>query len=95
MSAVPPTAYHLVTAKHYERDVRSLTKKNKKLLTMIKDMLAVLRSDPHNGIGVSKLTDVKQGEGQYRIRSGLYRIRYDIFDNEVLLHSFTHRKDTY
>ena len=90
-----PAAYRVLSSKHYERDVRSLTKRNKPLLQIVKDLLVVLRGDPLNGTGVSKLTDVKQGDGQYRIRSGDYRIRYDVVGRDVVLHSFSHRKDAY
>jgi len=95
MSANPPTAFHVVSSKPFESDVKKLTKRNKQLLQIVKDLLAELRRDPYTGIGVSKLTDVKHGEGQYRIRSGNYRIRFDIDNHNVIPHSFTHRKDTY
>ena len=39
--------------------------------------------------------DVPSGEGQYRIRIGDYRIRYDIIGTEVILYSFKHRKAAY
>jgi mRNA-degrading endonuclease RelE of RelBE toxin-antitoxin system len=44
---------------------------------------------------IKKLTDVEPGEGQWRVRSGAYRLRYDIQDGIVTLHSINHRKDAY
>jgi mRNA-degrading endonuclease RelE of RelBE toxin-antitoxin system len=38
---------------------------------------------------------LKPGEGQWRIRWREYRLRYDIFGSEVVLHSFRHRKEAY
>ena len=97
MSAAPPP-YTVNASSHFERDVRKLVKQNKQLLSVVKAMRAVLAQDPYNltkAHSISKLTDVKHGEGQYRIRSGDYRIRYDITGNTVMLHSFTNRKETY
>lgn len=93
------TPYTVNTSSHFERDVRKMVRQNRQLLTVVKDMRGVLAHDPYNLTkthSITKLTDVKQGEGgQYRIRSGDYRIRYDIVGNTVMLHSFTNRKDTY
>lgn len=92
----PP--YRVLGSPHFERDVRKSAKHNKQLISAIKDARSVLAQDPYNTSkthNISKLTDVRQGEGQYRIRLGDYRIRYDIEGNDVILHSFTHRKDTY
>lgn len=44
---------------------------------------------------IKKLAGLKPGEGQWRIRWREYRLRYDIFGSEVVLHSFRHRKEAY
>jgi len=44
---------------------------------------------------IKKLAGLKTGEGQWRVRWRDYRLRYDIFGSEVVLHSFRHRKDAY
>ena len=93
-----PEAFCLLTTSGYERDVRKLTKRNRNLLATVKALIAILKEDPYNltkAHPITKLIDVKPGEGQFRIRSGDYRMRYDIFRNEVVLYSFTDRKDTY
>jgi len=60
--------------------------------------MAVLGDDPHNRSGrhpIKKLVGLKPGEGQWRIRWRDYRLRYDIFGTEIVMHSFRHRKDAY
>lgn len=63
-----------------------------------KTLMAILTEDPHNRSGrhqIKKLAGLKAGEGQWRIRWRDYRLRYDIFGQEVVLHSFRHRKEAY
>jgi mRNA-degrading endonuclease RelE of RelBE toxin-antitoxin system len=60
--------------------------------------MATLTEDPHNRSGrhsIKKLAGLKPGEGQWRIRWREYRLRYDIFETDVVLHSFRHRKEAY
>lgn len=77
-----------------------LSKKAQKQLDKLPDIIADpillaiegLQNDPRP-IGYIKL---KNTEG-YRIRSGDYRIIYDIFDSELIIDVITlgHRKDVY
>jgi mRNA-degrading endonuclease RelE of RelBE toxin-antitoxin system len=63
-----------------------------------RSLIALLAKDPHGRSGqhpIKKLEGVKPGEGQWRVRWGEYRLRYDIFGREVVLHSFRHRQDAY
>lgn len=90
--------FRLVSLPGFERDVRRRLRENPGLLDALEEVRAVLTDDPHNRNRkhhTRKLTDVKQGEGQWRIRVGDYRIRYDIVDREVLLYSFRHRREVY
>jgi len=60
--------------------------------------MAILGEDPHNRSGrhpIKKLAGLRPGQGQWRIRWREYRLRYDIFGAEVVMHSFRHRKDAY
>jgi mRNA-degrading endonuclease RelE of RelBE toxin-antitoxin system len=55
---------------------------------VINEMIAVLEIDPLNTSrrhNIKKLTNVEEGEGQWRIRSGVYRLRYDIVAHDVIL----------
>ncbi len=86
------------TTSAYERDVRKLTRRNPKLLERIEAMVEILKQEPYNisrQHNIKKLTDVAKGEGQWRIASGSYRIRYDIELGEVILYSCKHRREAY
>jgi mRNA-degrading endonuclease RelE of RelBE toxin-antitoxin system len=82
----------------FERGFKILTKRNHELLIKFVDLLAILTYDPYNISGrhnIKKLTNVSKGEGQWRIRMGKYRLRYDIINEDVVLHSLSHRKEAY
>ena len=90
--------FGLKTTPTFERAFRSQTKRDSELQEQFIKLLDVLRSDPYNTskqYDIKKLTNVARGEGQWRIRTGKYRLRYDIFDKKVILHSFNHRKEAY
>ena len=58
----------------------------------------MLQTDPYERArehDIRKLTGVGQGEGQWRIRVGDYRLRYDIIQRDVVLYSFRHRREAY
>jgi mRNA-degrading endonuclease RelE of RelBE toxin-antitoxin system len=64
----------------------------------VEELLAILQEDPHNRSGqhkIKKLAGLKPGDGQWRIRWRDYRLRYDIFCEAVVLHSFRHRREAY
>jgi hypothetical protein len=61
--------------------------------------VAILARDPYGrqrqGI-IRKLVGVAEGEGQYRLRLGRWRLRYDIEGREVVLHYVgLRREETY
>ncbi len=90
--------FRVLTTPAFERDFRKSSKGNPGLLKSLEDLLAVLRQDPHNRSGehkIKKLAGLKAGDGQWRIRWREYRLRYDIFGEEVVLHSFRHRREAY
>lgn len=58
----------------------------------------MLEADPFNLEGranIRKLADVPAGEGQFRLRIGDYRLRYDVVGDEVILHSMRPRGTSY
>jgi len=59
----------------------------------------VLEADPYNrsqSHDIKKLTDAPRGAGQYRLRAGRFRFRYDIYGEEVVLGDVSlRREDTY
>lgn len=80
-------AFRLVPTKRFEDDFRSLPKKIQGQVLKALERLAV---DPHRG---QKLTNVPVG--QWRLRVGDYRIRYDTAGQDVILHTVRHRKEVY
>ena len=90
--------FRVLTTPAFEREFRKVSKRNAALVEALEELLSILREDPHNRSGrhnIKKLAGLKSGEGQWRIRWQDYRLRYDIFDDEVVLHSFRHRREAY
>jgi mRNA-degrading endonuclease RelE of RelBE toxin-antitoxin system len=90
--------FKVLSTPGFERDFRKVSRGNSAVLGAVDELLATLRRDPHNRNGkykIKKLAGYKAGEGQWRIRWKEYRLRYDIFGNDVVLYSFRHRKEAY
>lgn len=90
--------FPVLTTPAFEREFRAISKKDATLVRALEELIEILSDDPHNRSGrhkIKKLAGLKPGEGQWRVRWRDYRLRYDIFGNEVVLHSFRHRKDAY
>lgn len=93
------TAYSVVTTTHFDRMLKKLAPKHPDLVERFEEAIAILSSDPRNKNQrhpIKKLRGVSAGEGQYRLRSGRFRFRYDIDEhNVVLLYCGLRREDTY
>lgn len=77
------SSYNLKSTPTFERGFKILTKRNQELQIQFFELLDILRRDPYNiskQQDIKKLTNVSKGEGQWRIRMGKYRLRYDIID---------------
>lgn len=88
------------TTNRFDRLARALRKQHPAVFTaQFGSALGILGEDPHNRSArhpIRKLLGVAQGEGQYRLRSGRWRFRYDISGTEVLLSwCGLRREDTY
>jgi mRNA-degrading endonuclease RelE of RelBE toxin-antitoxin system len=91
-------AFRVLTTPALEREFRKLWHADAKLSQAFDELLGILQQDPHNRTGrhnIKKLTGVKPGEGQWRIRWRDYRLRYDIFGRDVVLHTFRHLREAY
>lgn len=81
-------AFKVITTTRFERMFRSLLGRHPALLDVHKDVLSILSEDPYNRRRqhpIKKLRDVPAGKGQYRVRIGRWRFRYDIDDDTVVL----------
>jgi mRNA-degrading endonuclease RelE of RelBE toxin-antitoxin system len=91
-------SYRTLTTPAFERDTRKILRSNARFLGAIEKVLTAIGEDPYNRSGkhaIKKLAGLKPGEGQWRIRAGDYRLRYDIFGHDVVLYALRHRKEAY
>jgi len=91
-------SFLISTTSGFVRDLKRILKRNPHLKKYIKELREILEVDPTNNTrqhNIRKLKDVSHGKGQWRIRKGDYRLRYDIEGNEVILYSFRDRKEGY
>lgn len=82
--------YKLVISKKFYKKLDKLPDGVKR---KIAKAFTQLTKDPYSGKDLKKLTNVPAG--QWRLRIGDYRLRYDIEGQEVWLVSIRHRKDAY
>jgi mRNA-degrading endonuclease RelE of RelBE toxin-antitoxin system len=92
-------AYSVLTTSHFDRLMKKLAPRHPELVERFEQAIKILAADPYNKSGkyaIKKLVGVSAGEGQYRLRSGRFRFRYDIEGLEVVLHYCgLRREDTY
>ena len=79
--------YSLVIARRFRQDLCRL---DAQMHRRVLEVLERLQEDPFQG---QRLTNV--AIGQWRIRVGDYRIRYDIEGEQVLLYRVRHRREIY
>ena len=75
------STFSVRTTPHFDRLAKRLTKRHPELVDHFAAMLSTLEADPNNqsrAHAIRKLTGVPPGKGQYRLRSGRWRFRYDI-----------------
>jgi mRNA-degrading endonuclease RelE of RelBE toxin-antitoxin system len=92
-------AFTVLTTPRFDRLLRSLNRRHPDLAERFATAIAILGVDPYNRSrehAIRKLESVHQGEGQYRLRLGRWRFRYDIYDCDIVLHYCgLRREDTY
>lgn len=93
------SGFSVRTTPRFDRLLRSLSKRHPELPEWYEEAIAILTADPYNrsrSRDIRKLEGVKPGDGQYRLRLGRWRFRYDIEGQEVILHYCgLRREDTY
>jgi len=93
-----PQVFRLLPSTRFKRDFEEVYKRDRGIVRKIESLKNNLQLDPYNRrrqYDIKKLKDVPAGGGQYRVRVGKYRLRYDIIGNDVILYSFKHRRDAY
>ena len=88
--------FEIITTTSFSRSLKKLASKNPEITELFESLLTVLERDPLNlsrRHPIKKLTNVEVG--QWRIRAGVYRLRYDVSGNTVVLHTINHRSNAY
>lgn len=84
--------FNIFLISRFERDFKKIQNKDNKIINTFGSILEILKIDPFNKTkkhNIKKLAGLKEGEGQWRIRLGSYRIRYDIIKSDILLYSIS------
>lgn len=92
-------AFSVTATTHFERETRKLVRRHPDLPDELERVATILSQDPYNRTRshqIKKLESVAPGDGQYRIRFGRFRVRYDIEGQTVFLkYCGLRREDTY
>jgi len=95
----PSAAFTVRTTSLYDRLSNKLQKSHCDFDAAERSMAAILSQDPYNRTRqhhIKKLEAVAPGDGQFRLRLGRWRFRYDIVDQVVLVsYCGLRREDTY
>lgn len=86
------------TSSGFRRDIRRLLKSHHQVISVYEEVILSLEEDPYNFSrrhDIKKLGGINLGDGQFRMRKGDWRIRYDIDKDVVILYSFKNRKEGY
>lgn len=88
------------TSRDFDRLARRLTDQHpQEFPARYAEAIEILEADPHNVSRrhpVKKLSGVRPGDGQYRLRLGRFRFRYDVKGRGVVLvYCGLRREDTY
>jgi mRNA interferase RelE/StbE len=84
---MPSKPYRLVIPHRFTKDMKRLDRQTQ---ARVLEALEKLEQDPYQGTKV-----VAQETGQWRLRVGDWRIRYDIVGEEVHLLRVRHRREVY
>ena len=93
----PP--FSVSSTPHFDRLAKRLARGHPDFPAVYAEVLDIVHADPHNRSRkhhIKKLEGTRPGEGQWRLRLGRYRFRYDIEGRTVNLKRCSlRREDTY
>ncbi len=81
-------SFRVLAAPRFQRLVDKLDRHHPEFADVYASAVAILRLDPHNvtrNYPITKLEGKGTREGQYRLRVGRWRFRYDILGQDVVL----------
>ncbi|MBI4908284.1 MAG: hypothetical protein HY820_31955 [Acidobacteria bacterium] len=93
--------FTVITTRQFDRESGKLLRAHPDFDEHVAYATQVLSGDPYNVSrlhSIKKLIDVAAGEGQYRLRSGRFRFRYDVDSKTQTVHLKAcglRREDTY
>ena len=92
-------AFSVQTTARFDRELHKLSRRHAELAKHYDGARSILEVDPYNrsrAHPIRKLEGVKPGDGQYRIRLGRFRFRYDTEGQVVYLKACSlRREETY
>ena len=92
-------AFRVQSTRGFDRLAKAYRKRHREFPDLLDHALTILEADPLNTTrtySIGKLSDVKPGDGQYRLRLGRWRFRYDVSGSNVTLrYCGLRREDTY
>ena len=86
----------VTTTSRFDRELKKLAAKHSGLPEMFRQVIGILKADPYNRghqHPIKKLEGIPAGEGQYRIRTGRFRFRFDIDEQTVILKACSLRRE--
>ncbi|MFH1402133.1 MAG: hypothetical protein ABIG87_00730 [Patescibacteria group bacterium] len=87
--------YKITSTLKFKKDIRKLIKRDKIIISFYEKVLDILEKGSFEN-KIKKLKDVKKDDlGQWRIRVGQYRFRFDIEKKKIILKFVGHRIDSY
>lgn len=93
------TDFEVLVTSRFEREMKKLAAQHPELPNRFEGVIGALKVDPYNRTlryQIKKFQNVPASEGQYRLRSGRFRFRYDIEGRSVYLKACSlRREDTY
>ena len=88
--------FSILTTRHFDRTYGKLVRHHSQLPERYKEIVSILQTDPYNRTRshhIKKLEGIPPGDGQYRIRAGRFRFRYDIQGSIVYLNGCALRRE--